>query len=321
MSKIATLPVGVPTPMKHLEFQRIDVEIFSEGENLDCINKIGGVFLSGFQKRDTSTIKGVIGITPNHGRVAATAGPHNTAILIKGVGWTIGGPNVLLSNKDDELCFGLFDKKSAIREFSVSKILTDIGMSVTQVLGHASIKDERLTKARYRTGEFISPTLLYTKTRSLFRVNDLIYFSEIQRKKIALSVASVVEIEPKHYFDWFCKQLGESIGTLHAAGGCNDSLDWGNVTLAAEITDFEWIYIPGVPLPWGDGTEGLPERQEKEIIYAYEICIRLFFLLKPKEMPPTLIIIRLLEEGYSKSNRNHKNKIFSNLKSKFVLSD
>ena len=57
-------------------------------------------------------------------------------------------------------------------------------MSATQVLGHASIKDERLTKARYRTGEFISPTLLYTKTRSLFRVNDLIYFSEIQRKKL-----------------------------------------------------------------------------------------------------------------------------------------
>ena len=117
MSKIATLPVGVPTPMGHLEFQKIDVEIFSEGENLDCISKIGGVFLSGFQERDTSTIKGVIGITPNHGRVAATAGPYNTAILIKGVGWTIGGPNVLLSNKDDELCFGLFDKKAQLGIF------------------------------------------------------------------------------------------------------------------------------------------------------------------------------------------------------------
>ncbi len=316
-SKIASFPSNLSMPLAHLEFVQIDVKTYSSHKHIDYVKKIAGVFLKSISESKLKK-KDVFGLTPNHGRVAATSGPDNTAILVKGIGWTLGGPLVLLSEKDDELCFGLYDKESAIREVAVSAYIEDLKIPATRVLGYAEIEDQRLVKAKFSSGKPILPCLLYTQTLSLLRVNDLIYFNTKQKKEIITQVCMVVGIELQNYFEWFCERLGETIGMLHDAGGCNDTLDWGNITLAGEITDFEWIYVPGIPLPWGDGHLNLSERRKKEIIYAFEICIKLSYLLHKEKRYLNSKIVLLLENGYNKSSKEKLN-IFDKLKKKFAF--
>ena len=238
--------------------------------------------------------------------------------LIKGVGWTIGGPSVLLSRKDDELCFGLYDKKSALREIAVSEYIENLKIPATRVIGYAEIKERLLTKAKFSSGKPILPCLLYTQTLSPLRVNDLIYFNSNQKLEIVSRIAMIFDIAPKKYFDWFCIRLSETVAMLHEAGGCNDTLDWSNITLAGEITDFEWIYVPSIPLPWGNGKINLFERQEKEIIYAFEICVKLSHLLELDQRALTSKIIALLEKGYNKHSKDKLN-IFSNLRKEIFI--
>ena len=312
-TKIASLPSNLIMPLAHLEFEQIEVETHSRHKYFDYVKKIGGVFLKGLNGAKVSKNKNVFGLTPNHGRVAATLGPEKSAILIKGIGWTLGGPLVLLSEKDDELCFGLYDKESALREVAVSEYIEDLNIPATRVIGYAQIKDQRLKKAKFSSGKPIFPCLLYTQTLFPLRVNDLIYFSFKQKKEIVSQVCMVLGIESKKYFEWFCIRLGETVGMLHEAGGCNDTLDWSNLTLAGEITDFEWIYVPGIPLPWGNGQIRLFERRKKEIIYAFEICMKLYYLLDPGQRTFNSKIILLLENGYNKHTKEKLN-VFDKLK-------
>ena len=305
-------------PLGHLEFEKIDVDIHCAEKEYNLIHSIGGVFLKGLTGKNSEKKEGVFGLTPNHGRVAVTAGPKNTAILIKGVGWTIGGPSVLLSAKDDELCFGLYDKDSALREYAVSQNLESMDVPATRVLGYAEIKNSCLTEAKYRSGKAIKPCLLFTQTISPLRVSDLMYFNLKQKMEIVSQISEIIGVSGEYYFEWFCVRLGQVLGMLHETGACNDTLDWGNITLAAEITDFEWVFVPSVPLPWGDGYERLPERREKEVIYAFEVCIRLSHMLERpiKTIGPE--VTSSLEKGYRAYCKRNL-AAFENLKKSYVL--
>ena len=318
INKIFSLPKNLKMPLGHLEFEKIDVDIHCRAEEHDLIHDIGGVFLKGLAEGRYEKRAGVFGLTPNHGRVAVTPGPKKTAILIKGIGWTLGGPTVLLSTKDDELCFGLYDKESALREISVSQQLESMGVPATRVLGYGQIKNSFLTDAKYSSGKPINPCLLYTQTISALRVSDLMFFNLDQRVDIISQIAEILGVSSEHFFEWFCLRLGEVLGILHDNGGCNDTLDWGNVTLAAEITDFEWGFVPGVPLPWGDGFKRLPERREKELIYAFEICMRLCHMLGLSNKTIAQKITASLQRGYSVFS-DQKLGIFEKLQRSCVL--
>jgi hypothetical protein len=317
-SKITSLPPNFKMPLAHLEFEQIDVKTYSNHQHSGYVKKIGGVFLKGLSQKRLPKKENIFGLTPNHGRVAATSGPKKTAILIKGIGWTLGGPQVLLSEKDDELCFGLYDEESALREIAVSEYIEDLAIPATRVIGYARINDQRLAKVKFSSGKPISPCLLYTKAQSLLRVSDLIYFDPKQKRELILYICIILGIEPKKYFDWFCVRLGKTIGMLHEAGGCNDTLDWSNITLAGEITDFEWIYVPKIPLPWGDGETQLFERRDKEIIYAFEICTKLYYLLQSAQKTSNSKIITSLESGYNKYTKEKRN-VFDKLKKRHVF--
>lgn len=298
VTNISSLPLQVNMPLRHLEFESIEVDIHCSEKYFGLINEIGGVFIRGIAGANAKKKEGVFGLTPNHGRVAVTVGPENTAILIKGVGWTIGGPAVFLSAKDDELCFGLYDSESARRELAVSQKLEDMGVPATRVLGYATIKNEVLAAAQFSNGKLIEPCLLFTQTISPLRVSDLTFFNLAEKIEIISKVSEIIGIPVEKYFEWFCSRLGESLGLLHENGGCNDTLDWGNITLAAEITDFEWVFVPGVPLPWGDGFDRLLERREKEVIYAFEVCTRLSYLMGGSVNTVGHDITSALKKGY-----------------------
>ncbi len=245
---------------------------------------IGGWFIGKNCMDRTSGKLGLYSISPLHGRAACTWHDEYGWVVIKGVGWTFGGPRVLMSPKDPELCFGLYDKVSAIREYGVSNWIQKRNVHATRVLGFAPIKDQRLVGSRFKSGTLVEPVLLYTAMLSPFRVEDLFYMNDENKSQAIEEVCSICSWDSPNYFEQFMTKLAENVAHFHHLDGCNDSLIIGNVTLAAEITDFEWITVPdtSLPLPFGDARDALEIRRQKELIYLYEIGIKLAALLARK---------------------------------------
>jgi len=258
-------------------FAPVKINIESISNHQDIISKIGGWFVDKhFSKNGNSD---VFPLTPLHGRVACFYSEFTGWVLIKGVGWTYGGPRVLNSPKDAELCFGLYDKKSAEREQLVSNWLLQQEIWATRVLGYAKIDDPDLNKISFKNGSKINPVLLYTRVKHPLRIMDLAYFNDHERELIIQDTSEKYGWSQQNFVLEFLRILALNVALFHSKGGCNDTLEIGNVTLAAEITDFEWVSVPGVPLLWGDGTQHLNVRKQKEILYLYEIAIQLSGLL------------------------------------------
>ena len=317
INKIFSLPKNLKMPLGHLEFEKIDVDIHCRAEEHDLIHDIGGGFLKGLTEGRYEKRAGVFGLTPNHGRVAVTPGPKKTAILIKGIGWTLGGPTVLLSTKDDELCFGLYDKESALREISVSQQLESMGVPATRVLGYGQIKNSFLTDAKYSSGKPINPCLLYTQTISALRVSDLMFFNLDQRVDIISQIAEILGVSSGHFFEWFIR-LGEVLGILHDNGGCNDTLDWGNVTPSSGNNRLSGCLFLAYPCLGEMVSSDCPREREKELIYAFEICMRLCHMLGLSNKTIAQKITASLQRGYSVFS-NHQLGIFEKLQRSCVL--
>ena len=74
----------------------------------------------------------------------------------------------------------------------------------------------------------------------------------------------------EEYFWQFATHLAQGVALSHAKNIINDTLSYDNVTLAAEMVDFEWIYLPEVQLL--DGYEqNIEKRKLKNIIYLVEL--------------------------------------------------
>lgn len=80
---------------------------------------------------------------------------------------------------------------------------------------------------------------------------------------------------PPHFLEAFCYELTKTAGMMHKLGCCNDTLDPNNVTLAAEITDFEWITTLACSLPVAPYYPDIEKRRAKEIVYLLEVCFQL----------------------------------------------
>lgn len=265
----------------------------TEGDT-ESIKHIGGWFIG---DDSCGSEAPVFTISPLHGRVAAHFDPQNGWTLIKGVGWTYGGPGTLVSPKDDELFFGLCDEVSAEREYLVSQWMQENEIRATPVLGYARIDIENLQKPAFRNGKAVNPVLLYTRVISPFRVMDLAYLSDLQKSRAIALTALTCGWSEKHFLYDFFEVLVDNVAMFQSLGGCNDTLDFNNVTLAAEITDFEWVSVPGIPLSWGDGTCDLEVRRQKEVIYLYEIGIQLASFLAIHN--PHKRLIDIISSGFS----------------------
>ncbi len=226
--------------------------------------------------------------TPIHGRSCFATLDDGQTWSIKGVGWSFGPPYFLQSPKDDQLYFGLFDKRDAERELKVSDWLASHGLRTARVAGYVGLTEsliEHISGCKtlaFRDGTPLFAVQQYTQTMVPYRVADLAYFNDAKRIDAIAETAAMCgwSKEPDGFVRDFAVQLTNTVLKYHALDCVNDSLTWDNVTLAAEPIDFEWFSVPGIVLPDGtDPTTMLAPRQQKEVIYIGEISIQLAALL------------------------------------------
>lgn len=223
-----------------------------------------------------------------HGRSVAVKVSEYEWILVKGGGWNYNGPQVYISTKDQELVFGLNPYKAGLREYEVSKKIEEISDDFPKILYIKKFSDYTLPKeldflktVRFSSGELVDPCLTYTKVKCPYRVLDLAYKSDKEKEELIEFCCKYWNISKEQYVEKFTKELAKHVGILHKNGFINDTLEFSNVTMLAEIVDYELVTAPGVL--FSDGTYGLEitdARREKEILYGAEIVIQLQALLQ-----------------------------------------
>ena len=259
---------------------------------LDSEN-IGQVILSDIFKElkiNTNIKQNTFCILPsiNHGRSVAIFVDKYKWILIKGAGWNYGGPLVYKCKKDSELIFGLCGKKDALREIAVSKKISEFSDEFPIVFDYKLLRDylksdeySFLDNLRYADGNLIEPVLLFTSVCCPYRVADLCFFTDKEKEDIINNfVLPFFHISRKEYISKFAYLLGKRTAILHSHDFLNDTLEYSNVTLLAEIIDYELFTVPNIPFLDGSlGLELKDERREKEILYGAEIVLKLSYLL------------------------------------------
>jgi hypothetical protein len=225
-----------------------------------------------------------------HGRALVGCDRAGRSIFAKGVGWTWGprGAVALRSRKETFTVFGLYGEREAIRERRASQALHIAEFCFTEVLGHglvtSFVPDAGPAAVEQATQVLGSrPAVLFTRMASPLRVADFSLLDADARKRHLRELVQVGACSEDCVFT-FASRLAEQVAFLHRLGGVNDSLEWSNVTTAAEVTDFEWITVPGVALSWPDGTHiddraSLSERQWKEVVYGTEVAYRFGWLV------------------------------------------
>lgn len=227
-------------------------------------------------------------ISPLHGRSVAIQTGDFDWITIKGGGWNYGGPQVYISNKDEELIFGLYSLSSAERELKISNEIEKFSDDFPKVLYFREFSKSNLPRkfgmipdVKYSNGEKAMPCLLYTRVKCPFRIADLAFLTDKEKRRLIKQCCAYWDASsPDDYIKKFIARLASHIAILHKHDFINDTLDWGNVTMFAEIIDYEWITAPDVELP--DGTCGrqlVKERKEKEILYGAEACLKMAAML------------------------------------------
>jgi hypothetical protein len=282
--------------MYSINFSQCDVEPLLE-ITPGIIKKIGGWVVSGWSNdEETGNVHGPRVISPLHGRSAWLRHPEIGHVAIKGLGWTLGPVARFPSPKDSQLYFGLYALRDGHREWEVSEFLASNQVRATRVLGLASYPCDSKNAPRFLDGSLIEPCLLYSHSISPWRVADLTWLTPTERYLVVNEVAEKCGWRPDTFIEDFCLRLASSMAHYHRLGCINDSLSYDNLTLAAEITDFEWVTTPAQKLPDGSQYEDADTRLRKEAIYAYEIGCQLAHALgKPEK---TLRIASLLYDGY-----------------------
>ena len=226
-------------------------------------------------------------ISPLHGRAVAIRAGEYRWINLKGGGWNYNGPEIYVSVKDEELIFGLYPYSSGTRELEVSRRIEKISDRFPKVLYCKKISDFKLPREygflksiRFKNGVAVDPCIIYTELKCPFRVADLMYLSEDERNSAIKYCCDFWGISAAEYTKKFTRELATNVAILHKNRFINDTLDYGNVTMIAEVVDYEWITAPDVMLPDGsDGKEIPDERREKELLYGTEVCLQLRALL------------------------------------------
>lgn len=236
-------------------------------------------------------------LSPFHGRSLCIYHKEFGRISIKGGGWTLGPINFHPSPKDKQMYFGLYSLKDGLREWEVNQFLRFHKVHATHVLGLASFNPEGLANPLlFQDGSPVEPSLLFTQSQSPWRVADLVWLSPNELTQVVEEVCTIKAWRSEHFIEHFCQQLASTMAHYHRLGCINDSLSWDNVTLAAEITDFEWFTTPEQALPDGSQFENTDLRRRKEAIYAYEIGCLLSRALKRPEAAS--IVIKTLQKSY-----------------------
>ena len=222
-------------------------------------------------------------ISPFHGRAVAIKADEYKWINVKGGGWNYNGPQIYISVKDEELIFGLYPLSSAIRELEVSRKIEKISDRFPKVLYYKKISDAQLPQKysflkgiKFSSGAAVDPCIIYTQFKCPFRVADFMYFTENEKRTAIKYCCDYWGVSVSEYTKKFTRELAKNVAILHKNRFINDTLDYGNVTLLAEVVDYEWVTAPDVMLLDGTyGTQIPDERREKEILYGAEVGLQL----------------------------------------------
>lgn len=253
-------------------FERFETDPVQEAVP-GTVKRLGGWQIRAWGNSDSPLDGQPIIISPMHGRVGVVRDDRLGYVSIKGLGWTRGPLGPVKSPKDAQLYFGLYSEKDALREWNVSRFLHSRGVGATRVLGYARNTADAVARHQaFADGSRVEPCLLYTQAISPYRVADLPWFDEANRSRVIQEVAVIRRWHAENFVERFCVQMVRTMADYHRLGCVNDSLSADNITLAAEITDFEWFTTPEHKLPDGSQFEDLRERRRKEAIYAYEIA-------------------------------------------------
>lgn len=212
-------------------------------------------------------------ISPLHGRSEVVRAERVGFVSIKGLGWTRGPCQPSVHQRMPNYTLGSFQNRTPCG----NGFLHERHIGATRVLGYARNTSSVLTSGlAFFDGSPIHPCLLYTQSILPYRVADLPWLSDAERTVAIEEVASYRQWPVGSFTEMFCKQMLQAMADYHRHGCINDTLSADNITLAAEITDFEWFTTPEHKLPDGSQYEECAERRKKEIIYAYEIgCLHL----------------------------------------------
>ncbi len=249
---------------------------------------IGKLFLpDGFVFENTKCLIPTI----MHGRSVSIRISDYDWIMVKGGGWNYGGPTIYNSPKEPELIFGLYSLWAAKRELIISNKIKEFSNNFPEVLYYKEINAQMLPKKfaflsnlKFNSGNYVKPTLLYTRVKCPFRVADLIHLTDKKKNELISYCVKYFNVEKNNYIDSFTRELAKNVALLHKWGFVNDTLEYSNVTLLGEVVDYELFSFPGVLFEDGtDGQEILNERREKEIFYAAEIALQLSSLLHKKK--------------------------------------
>jgi hypothetical protein len=255
-------------------FERVRATVCEQGSFPDRCRSLGGWFRSTQPSASRTHLRV---LSPYHGR-SAISKVESSYVAIKGIGWTWAPVSVMRSRKDQELTFGLLSYRDANREIEVSALLEAMPGTYSRVWGCAELTEiivgsQKLDPRElvWSNGEKIRPALLYTEQLSPVRVADLLCLNDLEAESAIVEACVRRQWERKTYLLQFSEDLASTIAGLHSIRGVNDTLEPGNVTLCAEVTDFEWIHVPGASHPWPNVEDKLDERQSKELIYAIEL--------------------------------------------------
>lgn len=218
-----------------------------------------------------------------HGRSMFAMLANGLTVAIKGCGWTLGPPWVHGSPKDAELIFGLLDEASALRELHVSAWLEQAGITAARCVASTRLLPEELKALgakldiQYRSGRQLQPSALMTVASSPYRVADL--FSDAREPAMLDLRRTCPGSTPEQVLRCFGHRVCNSVLRYHRLAAVNDTLSSDNVVVSGEVTDFEWFYVPGIPLPDGTTDQCLEERQHKEGIYLAEVLLQVAIAL------------------------------------------
>jgi hypothetical protein len=124
---------------------------------------------------------------------------------------------------------------------------------------------------RFANGRRIDPVALFTVASSPYRVADL--YSDAGSAALSDMFRTLAANDADTALESFAVRLVTAVVAYQRLGAVNDTLGVENVVVSGQVTDFEWFFAPGIPLPDGSTSERLEERQHKEGFYLAETLL------------------------------------------------
>mgnify|MGYP000320175984 CR=1 FL=1 len=234
-------------------------------------------------------------------------------LFAKGIGWTKQFTEFLFVDKDIEYYMGLQNIEECLREWEVSESLNRYKFWKGDVLAgyeydYLFLNGEKIPadEITYNGEQPFRPCMTYYCSRSRYRVFDVAYMTDEKRSQhlewlIITSQSKTV----KEYMEWFIDRTAYNVALLHKLGGVDDSLSSHNVTTLGEKIDFELVYVPEVPHKESSWNDNIYRRQNKEILYAFDLIIDLiaFFHVDFNWIISKDLFIKKYEEYYPNHDR------------------